>query len=62
MRKPEAPCEKCTQRSPGCHGTCKYYQWFSFEQETYKDFVSKERAGQERVDYSQTRKRRMREQ
>ena len=36
MRKPQSPCEGCTDRTAVCHADCRFYRWYEREQEGYR--------------------------
>lgn len=44
MRKPQSPCEGCTNRSPECHADCKFYEWYQSENEMYKEQIKQNRS------------------
>ncbi|MEG1741569.1 MAG: hypothetical protein RR237_01680 [Acetivibrio sp.] len=39
MNKPNAPCLRCTVRTPGCHSSCDTYNFFLWEKEVYNEFT-----------------------
>ena len=57
MRKPQNPCEGCTNRSPECHADCKFYEWYQSELEIYKEFVNAEKAKDGKLDSYASEKR-----
>lgn len=59
MRKPQSPCEGCTDRSPDCHADCRFYEWYQQEQEKYRAFLVSQK-NPEGVKYSKTRFERIR--
>lgn len=41
MKKPEAPCFNCTDRTPGCHSTCERY--IDFKKNGYYKLIHENR-------------------
>lgn len=58
MRKPEAPCRDCEDRTLGCHATCKRYESYVDSKEEYAALIyNKRRQADACIEWSPARRK-----